>query len=108
MTHRRPPFLGPLPGLHRQAAFAAGLALVLCRFATAADWTHWRGETRNGITAESSAWESGGWPPREAWRVTVGEGASSPLVEGQRVYVLGWSNGQDRLACLDARTGREL
>lgn len=38
----------------------------------------------------------------------VGEGASSPLVAGARLFVLGWQDGTDRLACLDVRTGREL
>jgi len=74
----------------------------------AADWTHWRGPTRDGRTTERSGWDGGGWPPREAWRVRVGEGASAPLVVGRRVYVLGWRDGEDRLACLDAANGRQL
>lgn len=75
---------------------------------TAAEWTHWRGPTRDGRTTDSSGWDRGGWPPREAWRVNVGEGASSPLVVGLRVYVLGWRDGEDRLACLDAASGRQI
>jgi outer membrane protein assembly factor BamB len=86
----------------------AGGALVAARHAGAADWTHWRGEARDARTTETSGWESGAWPPREVWRVQVGEGASSPLIVGSHVYVLGWGAGEDRLACLDARTGREV
>jgi outer membrane protein assembly factor BamB len=109
-------FLSPCFGttsMHRRGTawlavcVAAWLAAAGCT-AAAADWTHWRGATRDGRTAETSGWEQGGWPPHEVWRIDAGEGASSPLVVGPHVYVLGWRDGEDRLACLDVRTGREL
>lgn len=72
------------------------------------DWPHWRGPSRNGISREDCRWDAGVWPPREAWRREVGEGASSPIVVGTRLYVLGWKDGHDRLVCLDVETGREI
>lgn len=76
--------------------------------AVAGDWPHWRGVTRNGVVAEDSGWERSAWPPQESWRRNVGEGSSSPLVVGGRMYVLGWREQQDVVTCLDAATGEEL
>ncbi|HEY3788716.1 MAG TPA: PQQ-binding-like beta-propeller repeat protein [Urbifossiella sp.] len=81
------------------------LALPLPLFA--ADWPHWRGPSRTGITDEPSGWTGNKWladPP--AWTATVGEGASSPLVVGDRVFTLGWESGKDTLRCLNAKDGK--
>jgi outer membrane protein assembly factor BamB len=73
------------------------------------DWPHWRGPNRNGTVAEDSGWEAGIWPPRTPlWKANVGEGGTSPVVVGGRVYVLGWADGRDTLRCLDAVNGREV
>ena len=37
-----------------------------------------------------------------------GEGASSPIVVGDRVFTLGWSEGKDTVRCLSATDGKEL
>ncbi|MCI0357495.1 MAG: hypothetical protein L0211_03295, partial [Planctomycetaceae bacterium] len=74
----------------------------------AEDWPHWRGPSRNGLVSESSRWEDGGWADlRQAWRKNVGEGSTSPLVVGERVYCLGWAGGKDRVLCLNLNTGQE-
>ncbi|MCA9161490.1 MAG: PQQ-binding-like beta-propeller repeat protein [Planctomycetales bacterium] len=79
------------------------------RFANADDWQHWRGPNRNGITSETSGWRNGTWLSAEPrWRARVGEGSTSPLVVGDRVFVMGWSDQKDTVRCLDANTGREL
>lgn len=75
----------------------------------AKDWSHWRGTDRNGHVDEDSGWDARAWPPRQAvWEANVGEGGSSPLVVGGRVYVMGWKEGKDHVACLDAVTGGRL
>lgn len=71
------------------------------------DWSQWRGPHRDGVTPESSGWPNG-WPPRELWRANVGAGISSPLVVGDRVYTVGWSDDSDRVECRDAATGKVL
>ena len=72
----------------------------------AADWPHWRGPARNGITSEDSGWIGERWlSEKPAWTADVGEGASSPLVVGDRVYTLGWQGGKDVLRCLNAKDG---
>jgi outer membrane protein assembly factor BamB len=85
------------------------VAILMVAFAARADdWPHWRGPHRNGTSGESSRWDEKSWPPRELWRTRVGEGASSPLVVKDRVYVMGWSGGRDQLECLDAASGQSL
>jgi outer membrane protein assembly factor BamB len=77
--------------------------------ATAADWSHWRGPNRNGMTTESSGWEDGVWPlDKPAWKINVGRGSTSPLIAAGRLYTVGSSGKQDTVQCLDAVTGRLL
>ena len=55
--------------------------------ASAQEWSQWRGPARNGsVPAKSSP---PAWPNifRETWRVEVGEGYSSPVISGDRVFV---------------------
>lgn len=75
----------------------------------AADWPHWLGPQRNGRTDEDSGWTAGVWPVAEpAWQSRVGQGCTSPLVVGDRVYVLGWEGGKDHVRCLDLATGKAV
>ena len=88
------------------------LALLILLLADApaesADWPHWRGPDRNDISAESSGWDGKAWLKGELWQASVGEGSSSPIVVGKRVYLTGWSNNRDTIFCLDADSGKEL
>jgi len=84
-------------------------AIGNCAAADAEDWPHWRGPGRNGLTSESSRWDEGGWwDLQQAWRKNVGEGSTSPLVAGERVYCMGWTGGKDRLLCFELAHGREV
>lgn len=84
-------------------------AFLLVSLSTrAADWPHWRGPNRTDVTEESSGWSDGKWlDERPAWRARLGEGASSPLVVGGDVYVLGYEGAKDVLRCLSATDGKE-
>ena len=76
---------------------------------TAADWPYWRGPTRDGLAPETAGWAAGTWrPDKPAWSANGGAGASSPLVVGDRVYVLGRSGGQDVVRCLNVADGKEM
>lgn len=81
-------------------------ALILT--ASAGDWSHWRGDTRDDVSKEDSGFTNGAWPPREVWSASVGLGSSSPLVVGGKLYTIGQSRGQDSVVCLDATSGAEL
>ena len=53
--------------------------------AHAADWPQWLGPTRDGVSTEKVApWEKS---PKIAWRAKVGEGHSSPVVAGGKVFL---------------------
>jgi outer membrane protein assembly factor BamB len=87
----------------------ATLAFLSPTSLAAADWPHWRGPTRDGLTTEPSGWADGRWlPDKPAWTGTVGHGASSPLVVGDRLYAFGRADGHDVVSCLDARDGKPV
>ncbi len=90
----------------------AGLALALIVPAgatLAADWPHWRGPQRAGLTTELSGWSGTAWAVRQpAWNVSLGQGSTSPLVVGDRVYTAGWGGEKDHVYCLDTATGKTV
>ena len=92
-----------------RAAWVSLLVLVLCSVSGAADWPHWRGPTRDGKSPEDSGWEKGAWPPNQTlWSGDFGVGSSSPVVVGGRLYLTGWSDGNDTVHCVEAATGKPL
>jgi outer membrane protein assembly factor BamB len=72
------------------------------------DWPRWRGPDGNGVSAETRLPER--WTSKDGvlWAVdTPGEGASSPIVSGDAVY-LTWAadrGARRTLSCLDLKTG---
>ena len=61
------------------------LLTILSGFARAEDWPQWLGPRRDGTsTAKVAPWKE---PPKVLWRVPVGEGHSSPVVAGGRVFL---------------------
>jgi len=64
--------------------------------AEADDWPQWRGINRSGITAESSGYDEGGWPPTHLWTINPGYGCSSPIIVGDFMYVMGSKKVNDK------------
>jgi outer membrane protein assembly factor BamB len=102
-------------GNHSAAAvvrriMAVLLVLLLARGrAAAADWPHWRGPQRNDITLENSGWKDGRWADEKPiWETKVGEGSTSPLIAGGRLYVIGWEGGEDHVRSLETKTGEPV
>jgi len=102
--------------MHRQIL---SLAILLLPLATgplqANDWPHWRGPLGNGVSLDAT-------PPVEfsptknlLWKVEIpGRGSSSPVVQGDRVFVTaavpvaGSSDTFEfRVLCFDRATGKE-
>lgn len=75
---------------------------------SAADWPHWRGPERSGVTSDPSGWDGTSWIADEAWEISVGEGSSSPVVVDDRVYFTGWSDGLDSITCVRLDDGQLL
>ena len=79
-----------------------------------ADWPCWRGPYHNGVTASTQKW-SATWPaegPKKLWTTKIGQGYSSPVVVGGKVFIggfgvpkLGGKKDWDTLYCLNADTG---
>jgi outer membrane protein assembly factor BamB len=94
---------------NRLALKLSALVLLLpAHLATAQDWPQWRGVNRDGKV-------SGFKPPKEwpkeltqKWKVTVGEGVSTPSLVGDKLYVFSRESGSEILRCLDATSGKEL
>src|SRR5262249_52223621 len=50
------------------------------------------------------------WPKEltQKWKVTVGQGDSSPALVGDKLYVFARQGGDEVILCLDAGTGKEI
>jgi outer membrane protein assembly factor BamB len=86
------------------AAGAAGAAPV-----PAVAWTQWGGPHRNFTTEASGLRPS--WPaagPKVIWKRPLGEGYSSPSVEGGVLYTMYGRPGQEIVTAMDSGTGKTL
>lgn len=94
--------------ISRQLILISLLALGFGKFASGQDWSQWRGPTRDGLVPASSA--PAAWPEslRRAWRVEIGEGYSSPVVSGQRVFVHGRQDPDEVVMAVNVANGQIL
>jgi outer membrane protein assembly factor BamB len=89
----------------------AVLGIVLAttlRWASAADWPHWRGPHHDGISRETEwrwQWDS---EPKTLWRAKAGEAFSSMSVAGGRLLTMGLHGQTETVHCFDALTGAAL
>ncbi|PYV10521.1 MAG: serine/threonine protein kinase, partial [Acidobacteria bacterium] len=79
------------------------LAICLAGFlvvAAAQDWPQWRGPNRDGIANGFS--EPKAWPEKLTlkWKVNVGEGHSSPVVAGGKIYLHTRQGEHEVVSCL--------
>ena len=87
--------------------FAVTLFVALVT-AHAQEWPQWRGPNRDGVVtglAEPKAWPA---TLKTKWKVTIGEGHSSPVVSAGRVYTHSRQEGNEVVASLDLATGKIL
>ena len=86
--------------------WGVGLGLALTVTASAsAQWPQWRGPSRNGTVAATATPK---WPAawKRAWRTDVGEGYSSPVVAGGRVFVHSRQDPEELVTAIDLATGK--
>ena len=81
--------------------------LLFCQYSGAQDWPQWRGPNRDGVAAGTA---SKVWPERltQKWQATVGQGHSSPVVVGNRVYIFTREGEDEVVRCLELETGKEI
>ena len=76
--------------------------------AHAADWPHWRGPDRIGISSEKSIqtqWKND--EPAILWKANVGTGYSAISIANGSVVTLGNDAGKETVYCFDEATGKE-
>lgn len=89
-------------------SFALGWLASALGAAAAADWPQWRGPGRDGRIPEFAA--PAVWPKEltRQWKVEVGQGHASPVVEGDRVFLLTRENDDEVVRALGMADGKEL
>ena len=82
--------------------------LAVAAAATAEDWPQWRGTGGDAVVAgEPSGWTGKNWFVSTEWIREVGQGCTSPIAVGERVYVMGRRAGKDHVYCLNVKDGSE-
>jgi outer membrane protein assembly factor BamB len=76
--------------------------------AWANDWPQWRGPHRDGIATGFSDPKT--WPEtlKQKWKVTVGEGHSSPVVAAGKIYVHSRQGEREVVSCLRPENGQPI
>lgn len=89
------------------------IALILgMSFLSAADWTQWRGPTRDGKISKTAA----PWPKslsngnlKLIWSVDLAEGYSSPIVAGSKVFTVETKDKKSEIVrAFDRKTGKQI
>jgi outer membrane protein assembly factor BamB len=92
----------------RMTVLMFGMLTVGTGAASAQDWPQWRGPQRDNHVVGFNAPAT--WPKelKQQWKVPVGQGESSPVLVGDKLYVFARQGGDEVTLCLDAATGKEL
>lgn len=74
----------------------------------AQEWTQWRGPARDGFVSDKNAPAT--WPEKlnRAWRVEIGEGYSSPVVSGGRIFVHSRRDPEEIVTAINLANGKVL
>ncbi len=94
-----------------KARFIGGVIVLLfvaTSGAKAQDWTQWRGPSRDGSVV--SKYAPATWPAslKQSWRVEIGEGYSSPVVAGGKIFVHGRRDPEEIVASINLADGKLL
>jgi len=85
------------------------LLAALASTSLAADWPQWRGPLRTGeIPAGEPVPLTLPAEPKTVWRLPIGDGFASPVVQGGRVFYLDNQDATEVAHAADAATGKEL
>ena len=72
------------------------------------DWPQWRGPRRDAHVAGFKV--PARWPAQltKKWSLTVGEGHASPIIVGNRAFVIVRQGNDEHVLCLDMASGKTL
>ena len=98
-------FIALLPRIALLLITASQSASVTAQSPARDNWPQWRGPTRTGVLAPDEAPTM--WPPelKKSWSVEVGEGYSSPVSNGGRVFVHARRDPEEVVSAIDLATG---
>ena len=84
------------------------LGLTATITTNAQEWTQWRGPARDGSVSGKNV--PAKWPESfaRAWRVEVGEGYSSPVVAGGRVFVHSRRDPEEIISAINLADGKVI
>ncbi len=84
------------------------LGLTATITSNAQEWTQWRGPARDGSVTGKNV--PARWPETfaRAWRVEVGEGYSSPVVAGGRVFVHSRRDPEEIISAINLADGKVM
>ena len=86
--------------------FAGALLILTASMAGAQDWTQWRGPARDGVIPPAVIPKQ--WPAaiKRGWAVEIGEGYSSPVVAGGRVFLHSRRDPEEIVTAIDLASGK--
>ena len=84
------------------------LLFVATAVANAQEWTQWRGPARDGSVSTRNT--PAAWPEtlKQTWRVEIGEGYSSPVVAGGKVFIHGRRDPEEIVSSINLADGKIL
>ena len=77
-----------------------------CVNASASDWNQWRGPNRDASVSTFKIPAKLPAELKQVWSVEVGVGHSSPIISGNRVYLISRVGEQEVVAAYDRSTGK--
>ena len=94
-----------ISGLNKWACW---LVMALAVSGQADDWPQWRGPQRDGTLSPAAAPVA--WPEhlKLLWKVTVGEGHSSPILADGRIYLFTRQQGKEFIWSIDPSSGKVI
>jgi len=92
--------------VYRSSRWASLITLGALTASQAEDWPQWRGPDRNGVVSATAA--PSAWPEhlKLRWKVTVGEGHSSPILAGGRIFVFTRQQDKEVASSIDPESGK--
>jgi outer membrane protein assembly factor BamB len=84
------------------------VVVIIASCGLAQDWPQWRGPNRDDKVIGFAVPEK--WPKEltRKWKVTVGQGDSTPALVGEKLYVFARQDGNEVTLCLKASDGNEV
>jgi outer membrane protein assembly factor BamB len=86
----------------------SGLTVAVTAQNAGPDWPQWRGPRRDGTLTAFT--EPKAWPETltQRWKITVGEGYSTPILVSNRIYQFSRQGENEILRAIDAASGKVI